>query len=45
LEEVEELADVMEEAVCENSVKTDQDNSAYYKVLNQKVNVWEINRN
>jgi ectoine hydroxylase-related dioxygenase (phytanoyl-CoA dioxygenase family) len=43
LEEVEELAEAMEEVMTidpENSVKTDQDNGAYYKVLNQKVNVW-----
>lgn len=43
LDEVADLAEAMEEAMTvdsENSVKTDQDNGAYYKVLNQKVNVW-----
>jgi ectoine hydroxylase-related dioxygenase (phytanoyl-CoA dioxygenase family) len=43
LDEVAELTEAMEEAMtddAENSVKTDKKNGAYFKVLNQKVNVW-----
>jgi ectoine hydroxylase-related dioxygenase (phytanoyl-CoA dioxygenase family) len=43
LEEVAELTEAMEEAMTvtsENSVRTDNENGAYFKVLNQKVNVW-----
>jgi len=42
-EEVEELAEAMEEAMTvdsDHSVQTDKQKGAYYRVLNQKVNVW-----
>ncbi|MCQ6560771.1 phytanoyl-CoA dioxygenase family protein [Paenibacillus mendelii] len=42
-EEVDELAEAMEEAMTEksgNAVATDKSGGAYYRVLNQKVNVW-----
>jgi len=41
--EIKELADFIEEAMREedgNSVKTDKKGGSYYRVLNQKVNVW-----
>lgn len=42
-EELEELRESLEEAMSEdgtNSIRTDRAGGAYYKVLNQKVNVW-----
>jgi ribulose-5-phosphate 4-epimerase/fuculose-1-phosphate aldolase len=42
-EEIEELSEAMEEAMTVkgvNSVSTDTTDGSYYKVLNQKVNVW-----
>lgn len=43
LEEIEELSVAMEEAMAGkdvNSISTDENSGAYYKVLRQKVNVW-----